>query len=175
MLVAAQCQRCLHEFSLPESIGADYDGPWRCPQCTAQHRIKAFGGELATLALVDELGLPVGDFPAVMAASLREVVQCYNAGALRGSAVMLRRVLEVACADKGAKGKTLAQQIVDLGERMQALDEVQRAMANAIRLFGNYGAHPSDDGLDEVSQKDVRRAIELGFELLGRLYSTPKS
>jgi hypothetical protein len=98
------------------------------------------------------------------------MARAFNAGAPGASAVMLRRALEAACIDKGASGRTLADKIADLGKRSDVLDDYERHQATGIRLFGNYGAHVDEDGIDEVTTKDARRAIEFGVHLLEALY-----
>ena len=168
--MTVQCQLCILPSSVPASYASGFTGPWRCPQCTARHSIVVSMGYVMSLTLMDEIGVPPGAFPRAVQTSLREMAHSFNAGAIRASVVMLRRALEAACVEKGGAGKTLAQRIADLGKRLALLDDIEVAQATATRLFGNYGAHPSDDGLDDLTAKDVRRAIELGVHLLQQLY-----
>jgi Domain of unknown function (DUF4145) len=166
-----QCLLCLATNTLPPSYGASYRGPWRCYRCEALHRVEVTMSYVNKLEALDEMHVVSGNFPTTVSDSLREMVASYNAGAYRASAVMLRRSLEAACIEKGATGNNLANKIIDLGTRLGVLDAVEKAQATATRLFGNYGAHVGDDGLDDVTKKDAKRAIELGLELLKKLYS----
>lgn len=155
---------------LPGSYAAAYEGNWRCSHCTALHVIKVTMGSVDSVAVLDEMGVPLGRFPPPVSACLREMVAAFNAGAIMAAAVMLRRGLECACIENGAIGRTLADKVIDLRSKGLLIADTEQAMARATRLFGNYGAHPGDDGLGELSRKEVARAIDLGVHLLERLY-----
>jgi len=167
-MVTVQCQFCLSQPSVPSSYHGSYEGPWRCPTCGARHVIRTIMSGVVSVRAVDKLGMPEGDFPEGVSTSLTEMVRAFNADAPRAAAVMLRRALECACVDKGATGRDLRTKIAALGGKL--LDEYELAQANGIRLLGNYGAHPDNDGLDELTEKDAKRAIDFGTHLLCRLY-----
>jgi hypothetical protein len=84
---------------------------------------------------------------------------------------MIGRALERSCNEKAAKGKTLCQKIEDLHKRVGLFDPAHLALATAARHFGNYGAHPSDDLLEDLSDDEARRALDLGIHLINEMYS----
>ncbi len=71
-----------------------------------------------------------------------------------------------------AKPGKLANQIKELvhaGNLHPQLGE----WADAVRLFGNEGAHPGDDGLDTVSQQDAEDALSFLDQLVDWTYVAP--
>jgi hypothetical protein len=78
---------------------------------------------------------------------------------------MARRALEIACREHGAVRGSLVTKIQDLGTR-GVLDPVHVAAATAVRLFGNYGAHPDDDLLNDVDDRSAEQALQLVVKLL---------
>jgi hypothetical protein len=100
---------------------------------------------------------------------LAEATTAFNAYAPRAAVVMLRRALERACNEKGAKGLKLHEMIADLHKRLGLFDTAHVALATATRHFGNYGAHPNDDLLDDLSDDEARRALDLGIALITKM------
>ena len=74
--------------------------------------------------------------------------------------------------DKGAKGSTLAEQINDMLKQGRITKSLHDA-AHEVRYFGNFGAHPRDDGLDNISQEEAEEVIEIVSQLLTDLYERP--
>ena len=83
---------------------------------------------------------------------------------------MIRRALERACNEKGASGDQLWKKIRDLHDRLGIFDSAHYALATATRHFGNFGAHPNDDLLEDLSDDDARRALDLGIHLISKIY-----
>jgi hypothetical protein len=42
-----------------------------------------------------------------------------------------------------------------------------------VRFFGNFGAHPRDDGLDAISDSDAKAVMGIVEQLLTDLYVRP--
>jgi hypothetical protein len=85
---------------------------------------------------------------------------------------MARRAAQGVCIDKKAKQGNLVVQIKELvgaGSLHPQLGE----WADHVRLFGNTGAHPGDDGLDTVSQQDAEDALAFLDQLLEWTYVAP--
>lgn len=167
-MVDVQCQACTQFSKLPDSLGV-YEGPWMCPNCNARHRIKTMMHCLIANSLEDRF--PVGQLKCSdeVASDIREAVAAYNAFAPRAAVVMVRRALQRACINKGAKGSKLCEQIEDLHNRLKIFDTAHVALATATRLFGNFGAHPNDDLLDDLSDEEGRRALDLGIYLINKM------
>jgi hypothetical protein len=70
------------------------------------------------------------------------------------------------CGELGGKGSRLIDKVKDLTDR-GTFDEVHCATAQAVRLFGNYGAHPNDDLLDEIDDRRAEQVLRLAVDLLG--------
>lgn len=62
-------------------------------------------------------------------------------------AVLIRRVLEYMCIDKGIHGNNLKEKLDSLVEQ-KVIPDTLAVMANALRFLGNIGAHPSDLNID---------------------------
>jgi hypothetical protein len=127
------------------------------------------GREILRCKKVDRYVLPPQEvFSGVStktAADIREAIRAANARCIPAATVMLRRALERECKLHGAAGKTLHQQIVSL-EAQGIISKIQASTAHAIRAFGNYGAHPENDLLDDVDEEQLDAAIKLTIALI---------
>ncbi len=85
---------------------------------------------------------------------------------------MIRRALERTCEEKGARGDNLWAKIKDLQLRMGLFDNAHVDLANATRHFGNVGAHPQSDLLDDLTDEEARRALDLGLHLINKMCPT---
>lgn len=109
-----------------------------------------------------------------VAPDIEEGIRAANAGCPRAAVVMLRRAIEQACLEVGAKKKDrLVEKIEKLREK-GLISPIFAATAHAIRAFANeYGAHPDDDYLDEVSDEELEAAIRLTAALVEGLARKP--
>jgi len=100
-----------------------------------------------------------------------EAVKSFNVGAYKAAVAMARRALQQALEDKGAtKGKKLLEQINELKNK-KVLDKATASLAHGVRQFGNYGAHPQNDLLAQVTRDDAKLAIDITKKILKELYS----
>src|SRR5256885_14569218 len=65
--------------------------------------------------------------------------------AFKAVVVMCRRAMQNVAEDKGAAGDNLEKQVDDLATKGFITANLRRA-AHEVRHFGNFGAHPRDDG-----------------------------
>jgi hypothetical protein len=105
-----------------------------------------------------------------VASDLLEAIAAYNAYAPRAAVVMVRRALERACVEKGASTGNLSEKIKYLHEQFGYFDRAHVALATATRHFGNVGAHPNTDLLEDLNDDEARRAIDLGLYLINKMY-----
>lgn len=162
-----QCQVCAVQLPLPDGLGGAYSGPWRCSTCGGRHQISLSYGHLVSMSLEDRIHLEATGCPEPTRADVREAEAAFNAYAPRAAVVMMRRALQRACITAGANsGHTLHRQITYLHENQGLFDDHTVSIAQAVRHFGNYGAHPQDDLLDDITDKEAQRVLELGTELL---------
>ncbi len=110
--------------------------------------------------------------PEAIRADYAEACRCWHIQSYKASVVMCRRVMQAVAGDKGALGDKLHQQLDDLkgkGLITTSLHEV----ATEVRHFGNFGAHPRDDGLDNVTIDDAKSLLDLTYAFLDILYIKP--
>ncbi len=168
--ITIQCQACTQTTSAPADWGL-YEGPWRCPSCHAKHSIKCRVGCIVSLHLDDRFAPGLITSSQGVSSDVMEAVAAYNAYAPRAAVVMIRRALERACQEKGDRGDKLWQKIKDLHERVGMFDDAHVSLATATRHFGNYGAHPNDDLLNDLIDDEARRALDLGVYLISKMYT----
>lgn len=110
--------------------------------------------------------------PESVAEDYTEAIKCFDVGANRASAAMCRRALQSSVIERGAKKAKLSDQIDDLREK-QIITEAIRDWAHEIRLTGNIGAHPDEDGLEDVSPEDADELIKFMEQYLNYVYVMP--
>src|SRR5438094_5186104 len=140
MALVLQCQACSKTTDAPSTWNY-YKGPWRCPFCQAQHIINCSLGHLDTMQLDDRFAPGHVACSDSVASDVREAIASFNAYAPRAAVVMIRRALERACDETGAREGKLWEKIKDLHKRVGCFDDAHVALATATRHFGNVGAH----------------------------------
>jgi len=92
--------------------------------------------------------------PSEVARDYVEAIKCFDVGANKGSVVMCRRALQSSVIERGAKKDRLVDQIDELHDK-QIITKDIKDWAHEIRLTGNIGAHPDEDGLEDVTLDDA--------------------
>jgi len=100
-----------------------------------------------------------------------EALKAYNVGAYKAAVAMARRALQQAVEDKGASKKEKLHKQIDELFGKGLLDKATKSLADGIRYFGNYGAHPQDDLLSQVTKDDAELAIKVLRQILIKLYA----
>jgi Domain of unknown function (DUF4145) len=172
---AAAFENNLHEGS-PYGQFGDADESLRvglssCPSCRCvvaigyHNSVTGFWDPVATLPQ-RVVSAPDPLIPGPVADDLFEARKCFAAGTWKATAAMCRRALQGACLDLGATpGKVLQQQVAEVvaSNRVHAsLEE----WARAIRVMGNSGAHPGDDGLETVTQEEAQDILSFTEQFL---------
>jgi hypothetical protein len=119
--------------------------------------------------------LPQVDFPDVpetVVADAAEAFRCVGIEAWRASAAMARRALQTAAFEKGAPDTNLVAQIDWLAEQGHITEQMKQ-VAHQIRLGGNLGAHPDQDGLREVGQAEARAILHFLADFFRYVYEIP--
>lgn len=114
--------------------------------------------------------------PQKVREDIAEAERCYHADAYRASVTMYRRAIQNIILDRisdlAIKKKRLVDQIDVLFSNGLITKDLKET-AHEIRHFGNFGAHPSDDALDNTSSKDAEMIGQLTFDLIRTIYITP--
>lgn len=107
---------------------------------------------------------------------IAEGERCLHANSYKGAVTMYRRAIQNMILDKikepGLKNKKLYQQIDRLFEKGFITRHLKET-AHEIRHFGNFGAHPQDDLLDNTTYEDAQAIEQLTFDLIQTIYVTP--
>jgi Domain of unknown function (DUF4145) len=122
------------------------------------------------IALPNEgLDFDANDIPSPIAASLEEAVKCHSAQCYKAAALMVRRVLEEVCEDRGATGSNLKKRIEALA-KIIVIPQDLLAAADNLRLLGNDAAHIDAKVYQSIGEIEVRLAVDLTKELLKGVY-----
>lgn len=117
--------------------------------------------------------------PANIWSDYLEACKAYDVEAFKSSVVMCRRTLQNVCLKRGASSKkdangrypTLRDQIKQAFPQKD-YDLIQ-AFANNIKYFGDYGAHPQDDNIDDVTGESAIEILQFTYEILKIAYIVP--
>ena len=93
-----------------------------------------------------------------------EAVTDYNNGSFKSTVVMCRRTMQNICLDNGATKTDAAGRWTSLRNQIkQAFPGAEyaylKALSEEIKYFGDYGAHPQDDILDEVTPEEAKDVL----------------
>ncbi|MDD4527961.1 MAG: DUF4145 domain-containing protein [Candidatus Margulisbacteria bacterium] len=185
-----KCPHCkaLATFSCEFSAKGYFNGiyypisVWRCHYCDRAIFIKnePTRYENDSKQLQIEIVFPSDEpevdkrVPEGIANDYIEAVKCFNISSYKASVVMARRSIQKMCVNLGAdKNKKLYQQIDEL-KNAGKLHPDLADIATEVRFLGNDGAHPENDGLDEIIIEDAKEILDFTLELLDDLYVRPE-
>lgn len=100
-----------------------------------------------------------------------EACRCFDAEAYKATVVMCRRMLQNVCLDRGAKKKKADGKWISLREQIkdafpQKDYSLIHSIADGIKYFGDYGAHPQDDEIDKVKKDDSKELLDFTYTIL---------
>lgn len=114
--------------------------------------------------------------PEKVREDLAEADRCFHADAYKAAVTMNRRAIQRIVLDKikdpEIKKKKLWAQIDALFEKGFITKDLKET-AHEIRHFGNFGAHPSDDLLDNTTLEDAKIIDRLTIDLIRTIYIVP--
>lgn len=111
--------------------------------------------------------------PADIAKDFKEALRCRWIKAYKATVVMCGRALQASAMEMGAEStKPLKGQIDELREK-GLITEPLKNFAHAVRLTRNVGAHPDEDGLKDVDEKDADKIIKFTQEYFHHVYVMP--
>jgi len=96
------------------------------------------------------LGLPddnvAPESPEHIQPDFKEALRCLWVSAYNATAEMCRRALEASCLQLGAPKKNVLEDMIDWLADKRVITPLLQQAAHKIRLGGNRGAHPPEDG-----------------------------
>lgn len=99
-----------------------------------------------------------------------EGLVCLSSGANRASVSMFRRAIQNAMIDLGADVKLdLIDQIKNVGTLTKDIKD----WAHNIRIFGNWGAHPQDDMLHDITPELAAEVKDFVDEFMNYVFVMP--
>ena len=102
----------------------------------------------------------------------REAGLSLSAGCYKASMVMSRRVLQRCLKEQGCKQRQLVDAI-DYAIKEGILRKPFHQVANEIRQYGNLGAHPDDEQLINVNEKNSKQVLDFVRLLIHDFYEVP--
>lgn len=166
--------RILHRVTnngAPVSNGSSIIGIRMCPnsQCRGVVVVVIDSKGKAIVLPSEVLDFDSTDIPPAIAASLEEAIKCHSSQCYKAAALMVRRVLEELCEERGAKGNNLKERISSLAKIVIIPQELTQA-ADHLRLLGNDAAHIEAKTYQSIGEPEVRLSIDLAKELLKGAY-----
>jgi hypothetical protein len=114
-----------------------------------------------------------GAVPKAIADDFAEAIRCQFILAYKATVTMCRRALQAAALEKKASAdRPLIHQIDELATK-GVITNPLKEMAHAIRLTGNVGAHPDEDGLKDVTDNDAEDIVQFTKEFFHHVYVMP--
>ena len=111
--------------------------------------------------------------PEDVADDFLEANRCLGVEAKKAAVTMCRRVLQNTCISKGATpNHDLCKQIEEM-ESKRIINPSMKDVAHAIRKIGNWGAHPQDDPLKDVTLDDALEIVKFTSEFLDEVFVRP--
>lgn len=108
--------------------------------------------------------------PSEVLSDYTEGLICLSAGANKAAVSMFRRAMQDAMINLGANQK------LDLIEQIKTVSSLTQDIkdwAHNVRIFGNWGAHPQDDLLKDVTPELAQEVRELLEEFMNYVYVMP--
>lgn len=104
-----------------------------------------------------------------------EACKSFDVKAYKATVVMCRRMLQSVCLERGAKKKNANGNWIPLRDQIkEAFPQKDYALihsiADGIKYFGDYGAHPQDDGIDAVKKEDSKELLDFTYNILEIAY-----
>lgn len=174
-MAAFNCVRCGKENWLnPYGYGGVFKGKLTCKYCGAVHNAVMQHQDLSSLELAgfEFLQLPK-EVPQEIKEDYHEAQRCSQVNAYKGVVTLCRRALQVAVEFQGAGKKGTLKEKIDNLKLKGLISSDLASLAHGIRFFGNYGAHPQEDELKQITKLEAETTFSLTGQLLRQLFKAP--
>jgi hypothetical protein len=111
--------------------------------------------------------------PPEIGDDFNEANNCLGVGAKKATVAMCRRALQNACVSKGADQDAELWKQIDELESKRIINPSMKEVAHAIRVIGNWGAHPQVDPLRNVTLDDASEIANFTSEFLDEVFVRP--
>ncbi len=116
-----------------------------------------------------EIALDEKNLPSRLVAALKEAIRSHAAECYAGSAMLVRKTLEVLCEERGVTGGDLKERLTKLSETIILPKDLVEGFTH-VRLLGNDAAHVEARTYDDIGPEEVAVAIEFTKEVLKACY-----
>jgi hypothetical protein len=145
-----------------------------CPDCTRYYVVvEGEGGVVDWQPRALPRAVALEGVPTAIANDFHEAQVARGYGLHKAAVMLFRRAVQSVAVDLMAPEMKLEKQIDWLAQQ-QKISEDMRLAAHEVRHFGNAGAHPRDDGLQDVDAEDGELAYAFTRSLLERVYTEPQ-
>lgn len=143
----------------------------RCPNehCATLVMYVARGSDLVWTTPSSRLDFNKEGIPDQVLKAFIEAIDCHANQCYTASAMMIRKTLELLCADQSAAGDNLIDRLHALESKV-ILPPVLFNGMHQLRLFGNDAAHIEMRTYDNIGKDEVELAIEFTKEILKAVY-----
>jgi hypothetical protein len=111
--------------------------------------------------------------PKEIANDFGEAIKCDSVSASKATVTQCRRVMQNACVLMGANSKKDLIDQIDEIESKRIINPTLKEIAHTIRMIGNWGAHPQEDPLREVTPEDSSEILKFTSEFLDEVFVRP--
>lgn len=102
-----------------------------------------------------------------------EAARCFHAKAFKATVVMARRAIQNMAVDHKIPGNLRLERQIDEMLSLGLITKNLRDSAHEIRHFGNFGAHPRRDHLNDTDDVDADAVLQLTMDFMTDLYLRP--
>lgn len=179
IMPSPRCHDCGQDIHLDVFTYWNYSGSVTCEHCkNRQHVVLSNGLLLQSAPAIDPQFSLVKhqNIPEQVYADYWEVVVDLINQSYKSCAVMCRRSLQGALLVKGIPDARLSDMIQKAARTQPAvLPTKLERLARTVTFFGNSGAHPQDQEINEVGKLEATQGLLVTKEILTSLFPPPRT
>lgn len=168
------CLGCGSSILLDERTYTSYQGQVTCKECQAHQYIATQDGRLVFSnvqgTFLDAIrDILIWRIPQERLNDVAEAAHVLLQSALKSCVVMCRRCIQGTLLDKNVPDQPLGRMIAS-AETQGLITKELADQLRVIKLFGDVGAHPDDQALNDVTQFNAAFCVQLTKEVLKVVY-----
>lgn len=126
-------------------------------------------GQIEATYPPERLDFQTDRIPPNVLTAFSEAITCHAHSCYVAAGIMVRKTLEVLCADQGAEGKNLHERLGKLKEKVLLSPPLLDGFFE-LKLLGNDAAHIESKTYEQVGRAEVEAAINVTKEILKGIY-----